>query len=148
MANISPILQYNFEQTGGTLTDLSNNNNNGTVGSDCKVITNDPTMGTCIEFAGKANSNVSFPDLPGTGVSDLTNGITITAWLNVANNDHLPCLLNFGNGSDQVAMPGVSAIQVLHAVVEEQKRKTQKLEQRMESLERENRTLRQERERI
>ncbi len=103
MSTISPILKYNFEPSGTTLKDLSGNGNVGTVGSSVQIVNNDPTMGTCLELTGDDNSYISFQNLPGTGVSDLSNGITMTAWINATSLDKAPVLLNFGNDSANIS---------------------------------------------
>ncbi len=100
---ISPILKYNFEPSGTTLKDITRNGNVGTIGSSVQVINDDPVMGTCLEFTGDGNSYISFPNLPGTGISDLSNGITMTAWINATSVDEHPVLLNFGNSTNNIS---------------------------------------------
>ena len=77
LSTASLVAAYNFDQgSGSTLTDVSGNGNNGTI-SNATWVTG--KNGDALKFTGAANSMVTIADVPSL---DLTNGMTLEAWIN------------------------------------------------------------------
>lgn len=75
----SLVAAYNFDEGSGTLlTDRSGNGNTGTIQNATWVA---GKYGTALKFTGAANSLVNVPDAASL---QLTNGMTIEAWVNVS----------------------------------------------------------------
>jgi len=71
------VAAYNFDQgTGSVLTDVSGNNNNGTI-SNASWVTNGK-FGGALSFNGALNSLV---DIPNSSSLQLTTGMTLEAWV-------------------------------------------------------------------
>ncbi|MCO6358758.1 LamG-like jellyroll fold domain-containing protein [Roseivirga pacifica] len=102
----NPIFQYNFEAVNGQLTDLSGNGYDATVPTSGVKTTSDPTMGSCLQFLGTNEGYVTLPDLPGTEVSNLANGLTISMWVNPGSfaPNTTPVLLYFGTDNDNMSL--------------------------------------------
>ena len=106
MTALTPSLQFDFKSISDkTLTDHSGNNYDGTVEPGCAIV-NDPVMGNCMEFDG-ATGYVKLPSLPGTGVSDFSNGMTITAWVNLAVENNA-CIIDLYSGDSAAPQENIS----------------------------------------
>jgi fibronectin type 3 domain-containing protein len=73
------VAAYAFnEGSGTTVNDLSGNGNNGTLTNATWVAGKSASYGTALKFTGATNSFVSIPDASSL---DLTNGMTLEAWV-------------------------------------------------------------------
>ncbi|MCO6358757.1 LamG-like jellyroll fold domain-containing protein [Roseivirga pacifica] len=104
---VVPIFQYNFEDVNGKLTDLSGNGFDIPLPPSGVASVNDPVMGSCLQFQGTTEGHIMLPKLPYTGVSDFSNGLTISMWVNADSfaANTTPILLNFGGAQE---IPGTS----------------------------------------
>ncbi|MCO6358759.1 LamG-like jellyroll fold domain-containing protein [Roseivirga pacifica] len=95
---ILPIFKYDFEVVKGQLTDLSGNGFDITLPTSGLVQVNDPVMGSCLQFQGTDEGYITLPKLPFTGLSDMSNGLTISMWINADNfaANTTPVLIDFG----------------------------------------------------
>lgn len=102
-------LQYNFENiTGNSVPNLTDSTYNGTKGSGC-IPGHDPVYGSYLEFT--EGDHVSINALSGTGNYDFSNGLTVTAWVNLEEaKDMIFDIIKFsGLGGDSLSLQYISS---------------------------------------